>query len=217
MAKRETVVISRLALARLPYYLQYLKQLAARGIRLVSAPAIAEYFQYNEVQVRKDLAAVSTTRGRPKTGFEVRALIRDMEDFLGYNNADDAVLVGVGALGRALLSYKGFEEYGLTVVAAFETDPAKIGQELESVKILPFSSLAGLCRRLKVPIGIVAVPAGQAQPVCDALVEGGVRAIWNFAPVHLTAPPAVLVQNENMAASLAMLCKHLQAGAKQNQ
>jgi redox-sensing transcriptional repressor len=120
--KERAVVISRQALERMPYYLQYLKKLKNAGVSVVAAPAIAEALNLNEVQVRKDFAAVSTTKGKPKAGFEVSALINNMESFLGYHNVTDAVLVGAGSLGRALLSYQGFDECGMHIVAAFDVD-----------------------------------------------------------------------------------------------
>lgn len=203
------VVVSKQALQRMPYYLEYLKKLRTRGVEFVSAPMIAQDLKLNEVQVRKDLAAVSSVGGRPKTGFSVPELLQNMESFLGYNDVNEAALVGVGALGRALLSYNGFSNYGLKIIAAFDADPSLYNTELRGTAIFPAERLTELCARLKIRIGIVTVPAGQAQAVCNMLVAGGVLAIWNFAPAHLNVPPNILVQNENMAASLAMLSKHL--------
>ena len=206
---RQPDLVSVQALRRMPYYLQYLKKLQAAGIDVVAAPVIADGLNLNEVQVRKDFSAVSPTKGRPKSGFIVRDLIVHMEDLLGYNNAHDAVLVGAGNLGRALLCYKGFESCGMHIVAAFDVDPGLIGEEINGRRVFPLEDLAGLCRRMNVRIGIITVPTEQAQAVCDRLVDGGVLAIWNFAPVHLNTPETILVQNENMAASLALLSKHL--------
>lgn len=209
--QQEVVSISRQALQRMPYYLQYLKKLLDSGAVIIAAPAVAETLGFGEVQVRKDFAAVSSSKGKPKTGFPVAGLITDMERFLGYHNAHQAVLAGVGYLGRALLSYQGFEQRGLDIAVAFDSDDALIGQQVCGKHILPPSQLSDVCRRLNIHIGIITVPASQAQVVCDQLVAGGVLAIWNFAPVHLSAPRHILVQNENMAASLAMLSKHLKA------
>ena len=205
------VSISRQALQRMPYYLQYLRKLQYSGVSLVAAPAVADALGFGEVQVRKDFAAVSSLKGKPKTGFQIAELISDMERFLGYHNAQQAALVGVGYLGRALLSYKGFEQHGLEIVVAFDSDTALIGQKVSGKHVLAPSQLSDMCRRMNIHIGIITVPASQAQVVCDQLVAGGVLAIWNFAPVHLSAPRHVLVQNENMAASLAVLSKHLKA------
>ena len=110
-----------------------------------------------------------------------------------------------------MLSYKGFEQYGLDIVMAFDADESLAGQQICGKHIFPPSQLSDMCRRMNIHIGIITVPASQAQVVCDQLVAGGVLAIWNFAPLHLSAPERILVQNENMAASLAVLSKHLQA------
>ncbi len=203
--------ISKQALQRMPLYLQCLKQLQREGINVIASPAIAEALGLGEVQVRKDIAAVSSTQGIPKKGFPVSMLIADIEHFLGYNSVRQAVLVGVGYLGRALLSYKGFEEYGLDIVTAFDRDEILINSQICGKRILPPSQIADICQRMNILIGIITVPAEQAQSVCDQLVSGGVLGIWNFAPVRLQAPGHILVQNENMAASLALLSRHLKA------
>ena len=160
------------------------------------------------MQVRKDLALVSDG-GRPKIGYNRERLVADIEDFLGYGDTNDAVLIGAGKLGRALLGYSGFAEYGLNIVAAFDSNDAIIGTSNSGKPIMHLSRLAETCRRFKVKIGIITVPAEHAQAVCDLLIENGIMAIWNFAPKHLSVPDHILVQNENMAASLALLSKHL--------
>ncbi len=202
--------VSIQALKRMPYYLQHLKKLESDGVESISAPYIADILKLNEIQVRKDFAAISTTRGKPKSGFKIKELIFNMENFLGYNNNDDAVLIGVGSLGKALLSYNGFEHYGMNIVAAFDISKNIIGNEVGGKKVLHVEKTSEICRRLNIHIGIITVPEETAQIVCDQLVAGGVSAIWNFAPVHLSAPENILIQNENMAASLALLSKHLQ-------
>lgn len=203
------ISISRQALQRMPLYLQYLKKLQNHGIQVVASPAVAEALALGEVQVRKDLASVSSIQGIPKKGFPVATLIGDIERFLGYTSVRQAVLAGVGYLGRALLSYRGFEEYGLDIVTAFDSDDALIGRQVCGKHILSNNQISEMCRRMNVHIGIITVPDNQAQIVCDQLVAGGILAIWNFAPVRLHAPQHILVQNENMAASLAMLSQHL--------
>lgn len=202
--------ISKQALLRLPYYLNYLKLLQKEGTTVVSAPKIAAALALNEVQVRKDIALVSSCAGKPKTGFQVDLLIHDLESFLGYDNVDEAVLIGAGQLGRSLLGYKGFADYGLQIVAAFDRDPTLFDLRFDGEqRIFPMEKLEDLCRRLRVHIGIICVPPKSAQDVCDRLVACGIRAVWNFAPAHLTVPDGVLLQNENMASSLAVLSAHL--------
>ena len=200
--------ISKATLKRLPTYLSYLKSMPADAPANISATALAAGLNMGEVQVRKDLALVSNG-GRPKIGYNRERLIADIESFLGYGDTNDAVLIGAGKLGRALLGYSGFAEYGLNIVAAFDSNDAIIGTGKSGKPIMHLSRLAETCRRFKVKIGIITVPAEHAQAVCDLLIENGIMAIWNFAPKHLTVPDNILVQNENMAASLALLSKHL--------
>lgn len=205
MAVRE---ISKSTLKRLPVYLSYLKRIPADSSVYISATALAAALDMGEVQVRKDLALVSSG-GRPKVGYHRESLIRDIENFLGYTNTNDAVLVGAGKLGRALLSYSGFAEYGLNILAAFDSDDVLIGTSKSGKPIMQMSRLEEFCKLNKVRIGIITVPAEYAQEVCDRLIACGIKAIWNFAPKHLDVPSGILVQSENMAASLAVLSKHL--------
>ena len=200
--------ISRATLKRLPTYLSYLKALPSEASANISATALAAGLHMGEVQVRKDLALVSDG-GRPKIGYNREHLIADIENFLGYGNSNDAVLIGAGKLGRALLGYGGFAEYGLNLVAAFDANDTLIGTTNGGKPIMHLSRLGEVCQRYKIKIGIITVPAEYAQGVCDLLIENGILAIWNFAPKHLNVPDGILVQNENMAASLALLCKHL--------
>lgn len=207
--KKDYSSISIQALWRLPYYLNFIKSLDENKFGSISAPVIAKALNLNEVQVRKDLAAVSSSGGKPKTGFNIAELIRDLEEFLGYNNVDEAVLVGVGHLGKALLSYRGFENYGLKIVVGFDVDKEVIGTRVAGKQILGLDKMKDKCRSIGINIGIITVPADQAQKVCDLLIEAGIRAIWNFAPVHLHVPDYIMLQNENLAASLAILSKNL--------
>ena len=197
--------LSRQALKRLPVYMSYLKTLDEVEVEYISSAAVAEALDMNDVQVRKDLAAVCKTSGTPKKGFVVRDLIEGISDFLGYGTGNDAILIGAGNLGMALLSYKGFDNYGINIVAAFDNRPELI----DNKKVFPISQLGEICNRLNVKIGIITVPVDSAQMVCDMLVESGILAIWNFAPTHIKAPEDILVQNENMASSLALLSNHL--------
>lgn len=200
--------ISKSTLKRLPVYLTYLKSLPEDGPVHISATALAAALNMGEVQVRKDLALVSNG-GRPKIGYQREGLVRDIETFLGYGNTKEAVLVGAGKLGRALLGYGGFAEYGLNIVAAFDSDDALIGTSKSGKPIMHLSRLENFCQKHKIRIGIITVPAEHAQSVCDQLIANGIQAIWNFAPKHLDVPENILVQSENMAASLALLSKHL--------
>ena len=198
-------ILSKQALKRLPVYMSYLKSLDQKEIEYISSSTVAEALDMNDVQVRKDLAAVCKSSGIPKKGFVVRDLIDGISDFLGYGQGNDAILIGAGNLGMALMSYRGFDNYGINIVAAFDSR----AEGIDNKKIFDISRLQEICKKLNVKIGIITVPDTAAQKVCDLLVESGIMAIWNFAPTHIKAPEDILVQNENMASSLAVLSNHL--------
>jgi len=204
--------ISNAVLKRLPSYLAYLKGIEDPDTPYISATTLANALGMGDVQVRKDLAMVSEG-GRPKVGYLRENLIEDIEQFLGYDNTTDAVLIGAGKLGQALMDHKGFEEYGLNILAGFDVSPAKESTE-DGRPIYPMEKLESFCRANKVLMGIITVPAPYAQEVCDQLIKCGIKAIWTFATVHLEVPPHILVQYENMATSLAVLSMHLQAHIK---
>ena len=209
----ESKKISKSVLKRLPGYLAYLKSMPEDAPTHISATALANALGMGEVQVRKDLAMVSDG-GRPKIGYLREGLIDDIEQFLGYDNTTDAVLIGAVKLSQALMAYSGFEEYGLNILAAFDARP-KMDKTEEGKPVYNISKLAHFCRTHKVLMGIITVPAEAAQEVADQLIAGGIKAIWNFAPTHLDVPAGILVQNENMATSLAVLSVHLQAQIKE--
>lgn len=205
--------VPKSVLKRLPVYLSYLKSLPEDAPSHISATTLAMALSMGEVQVRKDLAMVSDG-GKPKVGYLRSGLIEDIQQFLGYDNTNDAVLIGAGKLGCALLGYTGFSEYGLNIVAAFDQNPALTGASESGKPILPMSKLEAMCKEQQILIGIITVPAVHAQEVCNLLIANGIKAIWNFAPTHLDVPEGILVQNENMATSLAVLSKHLSAQIK---
>ena len=197
----ETAKISKKLLKRLPGYLAHLKSLPENTN--VSATSMAKALGLGDVQVRKDLAKVSEA-GRRRTGRGREQLIRDIERYLDFAAKTGTVVIGAGKLGRALLDYSGFEESGQNVMSGFDLEPC--ADQTESGKpIYPMSRLESFCRHYDVYIGIIAVPAESAQSVCDDLVDCGITAIWNFAPVHLKVPDHVIVQSENLAVSLATL------------
>ena len=182
--------ISKHTLQRLPMYLSYIKGLPEDAPKNISATTIAEALQLNDVQVRKDLASVSSS-GKPKVGYNVKDLIAELEAFLGYNDIDNAVIVGAGSLGKALLNYSGFKAYGLNIIAAF--DLCEEPTEFQGKTVFPIAQLESFCRKVNIHIGIITVPASSAQEICDLLVNSGIRAIWNFAPVHLVVPDGIPV------------------------
>ena len=200
--------ITRETLGRLPLYLNYLKQIESSGTTSISATTIAKALSLGEVQVRKDLASVSGA-GKPKVGYESSDLIKRLEDTLGSNSITSAVLVGAGKLGRALLDYTGFEEFGIKIIAAFDSNDEVIRFSKTSKDILPISTLSEYCIANNVKLGIITVGQGSAQQVCNMMEQSGIKAIWNFAPCNLEVSDGILVKNENLALSLAHLSNKL--------
>ncbi len=197
-------------LRRLPLYHRLLKGFEQEGRPFVSCTHIGEALGLDSTQVRKDVEITGIV-GRPKVGYAVGELVRAIEGFLGWNNVNQAFLVGAGSLGAALLGYTKFQQCGLEIVAAFDTDEKKIGTMIHGKHVLPLRKLANLLARMHVHMGVITVPAAVAQHVADIMVEGGVRAIWNFAPVRLKVPGKIIVHNEDLYCSLAALSQKLAA------
>lgn len=196
--------LTRATLGRLPTYLAHVRQLREQGVSHTSATAIARALGLGEVQVRKDLSAVSGA-GKPKTGYLVEELIADMEDWLGCHKKRSAILVGAGKLGQALLDYDGFDAYGIHLLAAFDSDPAKLGVTDGGKPIYPLSLLDDYVTKHPSLIGILTVPQAAAQETLDRLAQSGVKTIWSFAARPLKIPEGVWYQQENLALSLACL------------
>ena len=199
--------ISKATLGRLPSYLEFLRNLPLDKVPYISATAIAKHLGLGDVQVRKDLAAVSGA-GKPKLGYVTAELVEKLEDFLGYNQLTSAVLVGAGKLGRALLQYDEFEKYGVKISAAFDSNKRAISLGSKT-EILPMNQFEYFCKTQNIKLGIITVGEGSAQAVCDQMVKSGITAIWNFAPCKLNVPAGILLQNENLALSLAHLNNQL--------
>ena len=199
--------ISKATLGRLPSYLEFLRNLPPDKVPYISATAIAKHLGLGEVQVRKDLAAVSGA-GKPKLGYVTAELVEKLEDFLGCNQLTSAVLVGAGKLGRALLQYDEFEKYGVKISAAFDSNERAISLGTKT-EILPMNQFEYFCKTQNIKLGIITVGEGSAQAVCDQMVKSGITAIWNFAPCKLNVPVGILLQNENLALSLAHLNNQL--------
>lgn len=192
------------SLSRLPQYHHYLVELKSGGVTRVSCSVIGRDLNLVPVQVRKDLQYTGII-GKPKTGYAVGELVQAIETFLGWNKVNEAFLAGAGNLGTALLGHERFSNFGLRIVAAFDTDPNKTGQWIYDKAVLPFDKLADLARRMSIHLGIITTPAEVAQSVADEMVKGGIQAIWNFAPVRLKIPAHIIVHQEDLYSSLAEL------------
>lgn len=196
--------VTKATLGRLPMYLQYLKGLNLDDYPTISATIIAKEMGLGEVQVRKDLGSISG-KGRPKVGYITVELMAQIEAYLSPAEFTNAVIAGAGKLGRALLGFDGFADFGLSIVAAFDTDEAKVGTTKSGKQIYSMNGLKKFCEMNKVRIGILTVPHEAAQETCDALVASGIKAIWNFTMQNLNVPEGVVVRQENLALSLAYL------------
>ena len=189
---------------RYPIYLRAIREKIARGELSVSSAVLAEELGFDPVLARKDLAMAGVP-GRPRRGYPAKELSEAIGRALGWDIETDAALVGAGSLGKALIGYVGFEEQNLSIAVAFDSDPSLANTTYRGVKIRPMVDLPRLIRRLRLPIGILTVPNVAAQECADALVAAGVKGIWNFTSVQLVVPDGVIVQNVDLAQSLAVL------------
>lgn len=195
-------------LKRLPLYLRLLRQMKENGEEYASGTVVAKELGLDPIVVRKDLAITGAV-GRPRLGFPMDEIIEAIEEFLGWSNTSDAFLVGVGNLGRALLGYTGFEQHGMRIVAAFDSNPEIVGQTIHGKKVRHIDDMPKLARQMHVQIGVLTVTASVAQSVADSMIKGGIRAIWNFTPTTLDVPDHVILQREELASSLAVLSHRL--------
>ena len=190
--------LSKATMGRLPLYLQFIRTVQTEN---VSSTAVARALGLGEVQVRKDLASICPA-GMPKIGYPTERLREDLETVLGMKKTEPAVVVGAGKLGRALMAYDGFQEYGLEIAAAFD---ANVPDENGGKTILPMEQMSVWCRNHNVHIGILTVPAGAAQEAAEQMVNSGITAILSFVSVPIRVPDSVTVKHENIALSLACL------------
>ena len=193
---------------RLPLMLRHIQEHIAAGDGFVSSSLLAKELQMDPILVRKALAATGVV-GIPRLGFPARELERSILAFLGWDIMTDAVLCGVGNMGRALLGYQGFEQYGLRIVAAFDIDPETIGKRINRIEVYSVRRMKQLIQKMKVRIGILTVPADVAQTVVDAMISAGICGVWNFTPSKLIVPDGVVVQRVDLASSLAVLSHKL--------
>lgn len=202
-------MVSEPTLKRLPVYLNFLKQIKAGGLLTISAPHMGRELNCDPTQVVKDLATTGVS-GKPRVGYNIYEVIQAIESFLGFDRDNEAFLVGAGNLGRALISYPEFRNYGLKIIAAFDNDPEKIGRIDSGINVIHMDKFKDLTQRLKVQIAILTTPAAVAQTVSDHLVECGIKAIWNLTPARLSVPNGVVVQNTSMYSNVAILLKKMQ-------
>ena len=194
---------SKPLLERVPIYLKYLYAIKEKEKR-ISATTLSQALKLGEVQVRKDLNLISGS-GKPKIGYDIDELIANLEEFLGKSKRVKVALIGAGKLGKALYGYGGFEEYGVEICAAFDISLNMPEQFRNDKYLYPLTFFKDYVCENDIAIGIIAVPETSAQQTADLMVKSGIKAIWNFAPGKIIVPDEVVLRNENMAASLALL------------
>jgi redox-sensing transcriptional repressor len=198
---------------RLPSYLHIIRQADRSRDPYISGTVIAQELNLEPIQVRKDLAITGIV-GKPKKGYPVEQLIKAIEGYLGWDQNHDAVLVGAGNLGSALMGYQEFRRHGLRMVAAFDTDPQKVGSQVHGVTVRAMDDLESAIREIKAEIAILTVPSPFAQSTAETLVRAGISSIWNFTNTKLKVPDDIIVQREDLSSGYALLS--VQMLAKKN-
>jgi len=204
--------IPEATVARLPLYLRALTALSERSVPTVSSEELAAAAGVNSAKLRKDFSYLGSygTRG---VGYDVEYLVYQISRELGLTQDWPVVIVGIGNLGAALANYGGFASRGFRVAALIDADPAMAGKPVAGIPVQHSDSLEKIIQENGVSIGVIATPAGAAQPVCDRLVAAGVTSILNFAPTVLTVPDGVDVRKVDLSIELQILAFHEQRKA----
>ena len=189
---------------RLPSYLHIIRQAERNRDFYISGTVIAQELNLEPIQVRKDLAITGIV-GKPKKGYPVEDLIKAIERYLGWDQNHVAILVGAGNLGSALMGYQEFQRHGLRIVAAFDTDPQKVGTQVHGVPVRALESLEQGIKAIGAEIALLTVPSPFAQATAETLVRAGIASIWNFTNVKLKVPDQIVVQREDLSSGYALL------------
>lgn len=201
-------VLPEPTLRRLPWYLAFLTTLRHDDVEYVSSTRIAAEVGVDASQIAKDLSFLNI-RGKTRIGYEVAALETSLRAFLGFDARHNAVVIGAGSLGSALMADRGLHPYGLNVVAGFDVDPAVIGTDICGVRVYSMDRLREIVHRRDVTIGIVTVPVEFAQAVAEQIIDAGIRAIWNFTPCRIRVRDGAVVQNTSLYSHLAVMYNRL--------
>ncbi|MEE4194173.1 MAG: redox-sensing transcriptional repressor Rex [Anaerolineae bacterium] len=191
-------------LKRLPMYYRELQRVIEKGVKKISSTDLGVALELPPTQVRKDLSFIAD-QGRPGVGYHPERLANTIKDCLSLTAPKKAALVGVGNLAHALIHFPGFQEYGLEIHYLFDNDAGKVGSVISGITVQSIDKLTETLKHSKVPVGIITVPSSAAQQVADAMSEGGVRSIWNFAPLTIKVPDTVFVLNQDLSVELAVL------------
>jgi redox-sensing transcriptional repressor len=204
----KTEKISEAVVRRLPIYLRFLNELAMKNVMTVSSHDLGQKLDLNPAQIRKDLAYFGEF-GKKGIGYDVGYLIEKIRQILKLDRHIPVALVGAGNLGRALCNYNIYLREEMKIVAVFDASPDKWGETINNLRVQPMTELAETIRRLGVRIGIITVPAAEAQNVANSFVAAGVEAVLNFAPVIIKVPNEVRVHNADFTAELQSLAYYL--------
>lgn len=196
--------VSNAIIRRLPRYRRYLGQLQVKGIKKISSGELSELIGYTASQIRQDLNTFGEF-GQQGYGYEVDKLYKEINKILGLDREYRTVVVGVGNLGQAITNYTYYYKIGFNIIGLFDKDPEVIGKEINDVKIMDGDILEDYVRDNAVDIGIICVTRDNAQEVADALVRGGVKGIWNFAPIDLDVPDDIALESVHLSDSLHAL------------
>lgn len=195
-------------LERLPWYLAYISMLRASKVEYVSSTSIARELNVDPSQTAKDLSYLKI-KGRTRVGYEVAMLEQKLSAFLGFKRSHPAVMIGCGSLGSALIADRGLQNYGLHIVAGFDTDSSLAGKIIDGVEIYPMSRLEELRPSLDAEIAVIAVPVENAQNAADHAVAAGIKALWNFTPFRLRTRDDIVIQNTSFYSHLAVMYNRL--------
>ncbi|MBQ9077472.1 MAG: redox-sensing transcriptional repressor Rex [Muribaculaceae bacterium] len=202
------IILPEPTLRRLPWYLAYVSLLHTNGVEYVSSTQISKELSVDASQIAKDLSFLNI-KGKTRIGYEVATLERELQDFLGFKKGHNAVIIGVGSLGAALIQDSGLSRYGLNIVAGFDINPALVGSSLCEVPIYDISELETRRKQYNAEIGIVTVPVDKAQEVADIMINSGIKALWNFTPFRIRAGEGIVIQNTSIYAHLAVMYNRL--------
>ena len=211
--RKEADKVPEPTLRRLPWYLSNIKLMKERGEQYVSSTQISKEINIDASQIAKDLSYVNIS-GRTRVGYNIDALIEVLESFLGFTNMHKAFLFGVGSLGAALLRDSGLHHFGLEIVAAFDVNPELVGKDLNGIPIFHSDDFEAKMKEYDVNIGVLTVPINIAQEITDKMVDGGIKAVWNFTPFRIRVPENIVVQNTSLYAHLAVMFNRLNFNEK---
>lgn len=200
-------------LRRLPWYLSNIKLMKEKGEQYVSSTQISKEINIDASQIAKDLSYVNIS-GRTRVGYNIDALIEVLESFLGFTNMHKAFLFGVGSLGAALLRDSGLHHFGLEIVAAFDVNSELVGKDLNGIPIFHSDDFETKMKEYDVNIGVLTVPINIAQEITNKMVDGGIKAVWNFTPFRIRVPENIVVQNTSLYAHLAVMFNRLNFNEK---